>query len=113
MSEPIKIDKYLSYLYGGASGDLNLIHIDNAFARAAGLNGIIIQGLCTMGITANSRIGDGDPATLKSIRGRFASPVNPEDELTVDGDGGEDQKRFVVQNQSGEEVISKGRAVYR
>ncbi len=44
MSEPIKIDKYLSYHYGGASGDLNLIHIDNEFARAAGLNGIILQG---------------------------------------------------------------------
>ncbi len=65
MSEPIKIDKYLSYHYGGASGDLNLIHIDNEFARASGLDGIILQGLCTMG------------------------------------------------NQSEEEVITKGRALYR
>ena len=113
MSEPIKIDKYLSYHYGGASGDLNLIHIDNEFARASGLDGIILQGLCTMGITANSLLGDGDPATLKSIRVRFASPVYPEDELTVEGDGGEEQERFVVRNQSEEEVITKGRALYR
>jgi acyl dehydratase len=66
-----------------------------------------------MGITANSLLGDGDPATLKSIRVRFASPVYPEDELTVEGDGGEEQERFVVRNQSEEEVITKGRALYR
>ncbi len=113
MSEPIKIDKYLSYHYGGASGDLNLIHIDNEFARASGLDGIILQGLCTMGITANNLIGDDDPAKLKSIRVRFASAVLPEDELTVEGDGGEEQERFVVRNQSEEEVITKGRALYR
>ena len=113
MSEPIKIDKYLSYRYGGASGDLNLIHIDNEFARAAGLKGIILQGLCTMGIATNSLIDDKDPASLKSIRVRFAAPVLPEDVLTVDRDGGERQERFVVRNKSGDEVITRGRAVYR
>ena len=44
MSKPIKIDKYLSYYYAGASGDFNLIHIDNEFARGEGLNGIILHG---------------------------------------------------------------------
>ena len=33
VSDQIKIDKYLSYYYAGASGDFNLIHIDNEFAR--------------------------------------------------------------------------------
>lgn len=113
MSKPIKIDKYLSYYYAGASGDFNLIHIDNQFAREEGLDGIILHGLCTMGIATNTLIDDEDPARLKSIRVRFAAPVLPEDELMVDGDGGETQERFVVRNQSGEEVITRGRAVYR
>ena len=113
MSKPIKIDKYLSYYYAGASGDFNLIHIDNEFARGEGLNGIILHGLCTMGIATNRLIDDEDPGRLKSIKVRFAVRVFPEDELTVDGDGGETQERFVVSNQSGEEVIRRGRAVYR
>ena len=113
VSKPIKIDKYLSYHYSGASGDFNLIHIDNEFARSAGLNGIILQGLCTMGITANRLIKDEDPATLKSIRVRFASPVHPEDELELETEEKDKQLRFRVRNQSGEEVITKGRAAYR
>tara|TARA_B100000029_G_C17609840_1_gene969152 strand:- start:31100 stop:31456 length:357 start_codon:yes stop_codon:yes gene_type:complete len=113
MSKSIKINKYLSYYYAGASGDFNLIHIDNEFARGEGLNGIIIHGLCTMGIATNRLIEDQDPGTLKSIKVRFANPVFPEDELRVEVDAGTTQERFVVVNQSGEEVIKRGRAIYR
>ncbi len=44
----VEVDKYRPYYYAGASGDFNLIHIDNDFAKSVGLGGIILQGLCTM-----------------------------------------------------------------
>jgi acyl dehydratase len=113
MSDRIKIDKFLPYYYSGASGDFNLIHIDPDFARAAGLEGIILQGLCTMGIAANRLIGDEDPGRLKSINVRFASPVFPEDELEMEVETRDDHVRFIVRKDSGEEVISRGKAVYR
>ena len=113
VSDQIKIDKYLSYYYAGASGDFNLIHIDNEFARKAGLKGIILQGLCTLGITANGLIEDEDPARLKSITVRFAFPVFPEDELLLETDKKDGEVKFTVCKDSGEEVISKGRSVYR
>ena len=113
VSDQIKIDKYLSYYYAGASGDFNLIHIDNEFARKAGLKGIILQGLCTLGITANGLIEDEDPARLKSITVRFAFPVFPEDELLLETDEKDGEVKFTVRKDSGEEVISKGRSVYR
>ena len=113
VSEQIKIDKYLSYYYAGASGDFNLIHIDNEFARKAGLKRIILQGLCTLGITANGLIEDEDPARLKSITVRFAFPVFPEDELLLETDEKDGEVKFTVRKDSGEEVISKGRSVYR
>ena len=113
VSEQIKIDKYLSYYYAGASGDFNLIHIDNEFARKAGLKRIILQGLCTLGITANGLIEDEDPARLKSITVRFAFPVFPEDELLLETDEKNGEVKFTVRKDSGEEVISKGRSVYR
>ena len=113
VSDQIKIDKYLSYYYAGASGDFNLIHIDNEFARKSGLKGIILQGLCTLGITANGLIEDEDPARLKSITVRFAFPVFPEDELLLETDEKDGEVKFTVRKYSGEEVISKGRSVYR
>ena len=113
MSDQIKIDKYLSYYYAGASGDFNLIHIDNEFARKAGLKGIILQGLCTMGIATNHILGDEDPARLKSIRVRFAFPVIPEDELEVETEKKDSTVTFTVKKQSGEDVITKGRFIYR
>jgi|TARA_B100001079_G_scaffold99754_1_gene85722 acyl dehydratase len=113
VSDRIKIDRYLPHYYAGASGDFNLIHIDPAFGRAAGLGGNILQGLCTLGITANRLIGDEDPARLKSITVRFAFPVLPEDELLLETDEKDGEVKFTVRKVSGEEVITKGRSVYR
>ena len=37
------IGKYMPYYYAGASLDFNLIHIDQDYAKANGLPGIILQ----------------------------------------------------------------------
>lgn len=112
----IKIDKYLPYYYAGASGDYNAIHIDEEFAKKAGLGGIILQGLCTMAFACRAVIKDLDPGKLKKIKVRFSQVVRPLDVLTVKGqvsnvEGNLVTFDFVVENQKNEQVITNAHAV--
>ncbi len=109
----VKIDKYLPIYYAGASGDFNLIHIDREFGERQGLDGNILQGMCTLGIAANQLIGNEDPAKLKSISVRFSFPVYPGDELVIDAESDGDGEIFTVERQTGEAVISDGVAKWR
>src|SRR5664280_3049949 len=61
-----KVDKYRAIYYAGASGDYNPIHIDPEFGKLVGLNGAILQGLCTLAFAAKT-VTDwaGDPGKLK------------------------------------------------
>jgi acyl dehydratase len=66
--------------YAGASGDFNLVHVDEVFATTeAGRPSVIAHGMLTMGLTATfvtSIVGLG---TLRSFGGRFLAPVQPGD----------------------------------
>lgn len=68
--------------YAGASGDFNLVHIDEDFAVSrAGYPSVIAHGMFTMGLTATfvaSLIGSG---VLRKLGGRFLGPVLPGDSL--------------------------------
>src|SRR5260370_13706003 len=69
------------------SGDRNPLHSDPWFARKAGFDRPILHGLCTYGMTGRaliSTVADGDPAQLRSMHARFASPVMPGDTLHVE-----------------------------
>jgi acyl dehydratase len=62
------------------SGDLNPLHIDTAVARAAGFERPILHGLCSYGIAARAVLAllcGNEPARLKRLDLRFASPVYP------------------------------------
>src|SRR5437667_9607030 len=74
--------------YAEASGDRNPIHLDETFARSAGLPGVIAHGMLTMAF-ANQMVTDwlGDRSMLKSLNGRFAGVVLPGDGLTCSGNG--------------------------
>ena len=104
MSKKIKISEYLPFFYAGASGDFNQIHIDDKIAKKTGLKGIVLQGLCTMGIVSNYFLGDKNPKIIKKIKVRFSKPVYPNDELNIQFK----KNKFIVLNQFNEEVISKG-----
>lgn len=84
----IRVDKDITYRYAEASGDRNPIHIDEKVAKAAGLNGIIVHGLCTMAMTMGAVVNcylDGDPSKITEFGVRFASPVYPGDVLIAEG----------------------------
>src|SRR5438132_2379580 len=72
--------------YAEASGDHNPIHLDQAFARSAGLPGLIAHGMLTMAFV-NQLVTDwlGDRRRVRSLRGRFAGMVLPGDQVTCRG----------------------------
>jgi acyl dehydratase len=85
--EPLAItpDKYLTVRYAGASGDFNPIHIDEDFARQAGLPGRIRHGLSTMAQVARATTDAGGPGSLRRLSVQFRGIGVPERELTVTG----------------------------
>ncbi|MBI4566469.1 MAG: SDR family NAD(P)-dependent oxidoreductase [Planctomycetes bacterium] len=100
--------------YAEASGDFNPIHIDPAAARAAGLPGIILQGLCTMAFAGQAVVEEalgGDATRLEELSVRFRKPVLPGDRLTTRGAFlDRTMLSFVTVNQDGVEVIANGQA---
>ena len=108
-----KVDKYRALYYAGASGDYNPIHIDPDFGKMVGLNGTILQGLCTLAFAAKS-VTDwaGDPGKLKKIKCRFSAPVMIEDTISCQGtvadvQAGLARVELAVVNQAGAEVLQK------
>jgi acyl dehydratase len=62
------------------SGDINPLHCDPQFAKAAGFPRPILHGLATMGVAGHAllktRCGY-DPARLTALSVRFSAPVFP------------------------------------
>lgn len=82
----VHVDEDQTFRYRDASGDQMPIHVDEGFAKAVGLPGIIAHGLCTMAMTSQSVLAltaDGDPARLKRLAVRFASNVFPGNDITT------------------------------
>ncbi|MDC0708407.1 MaoC/PaaZ C-terminal domain-containing protein [Stigmatella sp. ncwal1] len=79
-------DRYRPIYYAGASGDYNPIHTDPEAGKAAGLGGVILQGLCTLGWAVEAvAVFVGDPGKIRRVKVRFSRPVVPEDTLTFEG----------------------------
>ncbi len=115
------IDKDQTYRYRDASGDINPIHVDESFAKMAGLPGIIVHGLCTMAFTSKmmiDRLCGGDPLKLKRLRVRFTRPVFPGQTITTrvwpDGErNGRKIYAYETVNPEGQAVIRGGIAEVR
>ena len=80
-----KIDEDQTFRYAEPSGDHNPIHLDPDFAKAVGLPGIIVHGLCTMAFASHAviQVAGADPRALKRLAVRFARPVLPGQELAT------------------------------
>ena len=62
------------------SGDVNPLHVDPDFAKAAGFPRPILHGLATMGIAGHAllkTVCGYDPARLTAVAVRFSAPVYP------------------------------------
>ncbi len=62
------------------SGDYNALHADPGYAKKAGFRMPILHGRCTFSVAGHALLKmccGYDPARLKSMEGRFSSPVYP------------------------------------
>jgi len=98
------------------SGDRNPLHSDPRFAAMAGFDRPILHGLCTYGFSGRALLHTlcgSDPARFRSMEARFASPVFPGEELTiemwVDAAG---ECTFQTKGQDGRVVIAGGRHTF-
>ncbi len=102
--------------YADASGDRNPIHLDADVAKAGGLPGVILHGLCTMAFAQRDLVNryGGDPAKLASLSVRFARPVFPGDTLQLQvWEQGKGEVAFGTLDGKGQAVIANGRATFR
>lgn len=102
--------------YAEASGDRNLIHLDEMYARTAGLPGVIAHGMLQMGLLAEAvSAWSGDPGRIRRLRCRFAAPAVPGDRLrfggrvAVESDAGVELELW-GENQAGVKVLTKATA---
>ncbi|CAM3474925.1 hypothetical protein G4177_28075 [Corallococcus sp. ZKHCc1 1396] len=104
-------DRLRPVYYAGASGDYNPIHIDPEVGKLAGFDGVILQGLCTLGWAVEAvAVFVGDPGLVRRVRVRFSRPVLPEDTVTFQGRvvaiaDGRLRTEVTATNQRGEPVL--------
>jgi len=106
-----EVDPYRPVYYAGASGDYNPIHIDQVVGRAAGYQGVILQGMCTLSWLADACASYlGGPDRLRRLRARFTRPVQVGDVIRFRGrctsvEDGRIRLEITAKNRAGEEVL--------
>ncbi|MFC6712853.1 MaoC family dehydratase [Branchiibius cervicis] len=72
----VDVDRARLIRYAGASGDFNVIHWDERFAKSVGLPDVIAHGMWTMG-AAGEIVGRwiGDASRITGYSTRFSAPV--------------------------------------
>jgi acyl dehydratase len=113
---PIRDDQ--AQLFAAAANDPNPLHLDDSFAKRAGLPGVILHGLCSMAFCGRAVLRglcDDDPARLERLKVRFSKPARPGQTLTVRGfaprcDDGHALHPFIAVTDAGDQVISGGEA---
>jgi acyl dehydratase len=118
-SEPVASPTYpiaedQTQRYAEASGDNNAFHLDDDVARAAGLPGIIVHGLCLMAFAGRAVLasqGIEDPTAVQRLAVRFSRPMTPGDALTTRvRPPQEGAVRFDATDRAGDVVLKDGLA---
>lgn len=114
----VHVDDDQTFRYRDASGDQMPIHLDDEFAKAVGLPGIIAHGLCTMAMNSQAvitTVAGGDPSRLRRLAVRFSKNVFPGDDVTttiyeIGESDGRQVYAFEAVTSRGELAITHGRA---
>ena len=81
------VDADIATRYAEVSNDWSAHHFDLDAARRSGFDYLFAHGLCTMGMCAQAAVrlvAGGDPARVRRVGVRFASPTRLDEDLTVD-----------------------------
>ncbi len=99
-------------IYRLASGDMNPLHADPAFAAMVGYERPILHGLCTYGMVCRAVVEsalDGDPSGVGSYSARFAGHVFPGETLVTETWEQADELRFrTVVKERGTPAVTGG-----
>jgi len=72
--------------YADAGGDRNPLHLDDAFARSVGFDGVIAHGMFTMGHMAAAVVAwAGADAVVERITAQFRASVSMGEEIRAGG----------------------------
>lgn len=110
------VDKDVAHRYAEVSGDWAAHHFDIEAARAAGFSFVFTHGLCTMAIATHlllGLLGVDDPASVRRVAVRFASPTPLDSELTVNAFGINDHSFAFEAVADGATIITHGRLELR
>jgi acyl dehydratase len=103
-----------THRYSEAAGDPMPIHLDDDFAKAMGLPGIIVHGLCTMAFCSRAVVDEfcaEDPTRLKRLAVRFSKIVQPSETIAHSlWDAGNGRVMFETTSDNGNVAIKDGLA---
>lgn len=71
----VSVSATAAHVYTECARVWNPIHTDIAYARAAGLPGLILHGTATLALSVSRALQGADPAKVKRVRCRFAGMV--------------------------------------
>lgn len=77
------VDRVQIARYAGAVDDYNPVHVDEEFAKAAGLPSVIAHGPLTIALALDAVVAQVGPTALRSATARLSAPVFPGDVLLV------------------------------
>ena len=102
-----------AHVYTECARIWNPIHTDLAYARAAGLPGLILHGTATLALSVSRvlQAAGADPASVRRVRCRFSGMVPMPSTLTVHAAASGRNLAFETRNARGEVVITRGALV--
>lgn len=86
--------------FADAVDDHNPIHVDEEFAKAAGMPSVIAHGPLTLALAIDALVAEHGAATLASFDGRLRAPLLPDQELMVSSEAG------AVELRAGDQVVA-------
>jgi acyl dehydratase len=108
----VAIGAGLAHVYTECARIWNPIHTDVAFARAAGLPGLILHGTATLALAVSrvvARVLGGDPSRVRGVAVRFAGMVPMPSAVTVRGhEAGDTEIHFDAVDSAGRPVLGRG-----
>ena len=104
----IPVSPTAAHVYTECARIWNPIHTDIAYARAAGLPGLILHGTATLALSVSRVLRGMDPAKVRRVRCRFAGMVPMPSTLAVHAARTGDGIAFETRNERGEAVVSRG-----
>jgi acyl dehydratase len=110
------IDEDVAHRYAEVSGDWAAHHFDIEVAQAAGFDSVFTHGLCTMAIATHlllDLLDVDDPARVRRVAVRFASPTPLDSELTVNAFGITENSFAFEATVNGTTTITHGRLELR